>query len=105
MKINYILLAIFTVLQIADVVTTIKVLQLPNRKEANKLMSWLMERIGITPALIVSKIIAVLILAIAVYLYPGFPNTSGYLPHILSIVLIGWSGFYVWVIRNNCSLM
>jgi hypothetical protein len=105
MKINYILLAIFTVLQIADVVTTIKVLQLPNRKEANKLMSWLMERIGITQALIISKVIAVSIFVIAAYLYPGFPNTSGCLPHILSIVLIGWSGFYVWVIRNNCSLM
>lgn len=105
MKINYILLAIFTVLQIADIVTTIKVLKRPDRKEGNKIMAWLMDKIGIVPALIAGKVVALIVLGYAVYLFPGLPDTSGYWPHILSGVLIGWSGFYVWVVRNNKQLL
>lgn len=105
MKINYILLAIFTVLQIADIVTTIKVLKRPDRKEGNKIMAWLMDKIGIVPTLIIPKTLAVLILGYAAYLYPGLPDTTGTWPHILSGVLICWSGFYVLVVRNNKQLL
>lgn len=101
MKINYILLAIFGILQIADVVTTIKVLQRPDRKEDTKFMAWLMAKIGIIPALAVTKVLILAIFGVAAWSYPA----GGHWGYILSAVLIGWSGFYVWVVRNNKQLL
>ena len=105
MRLNYLLLIPFAILQVLDIVTTIKCLSRPNRKEGNKVMAWLMDKLGIVPALVSCKIVALIILGYAVYLFPGLPDTSGYWPHILSGVLIGRSGFYVCVVRNNKQLL
>ena len=66
----WILFALFIVVQVLDIYTTVHVL-LAGAREANPLMHWLMERIGMVPALIVGKAIVVAIVLAAVLYAPS----------------------------------
>lgn len=85
---------LFVVLQVLDVVSTTLALKKPNIVESNKLLKWLMDRVGIVPALVLSKVVAVLIVA-AIYLL--LPDYRLYL--VIGVgVTIPW---YVYVIVGN----
>jgi len=61
------LLILIILLQAADIYTTLRVLSQGGR-EMNKLLKWLMDRIGVLPALLVSKAV---VIGGFVYLYFG----------------------------------
>ena len=54
--INYILFAIFVVLQCGDAWTTIQCLKSGKGHEANVLMAWLFSKIGMVQALMITKV-------------------------------------------------
>lgn len=66
----WILFALFIVVQVLDIYTTVHVL-LAGAREANPLMHWLMERIGMVPGLLVGKAIVVAIVLAAVLYAPS----------------------------------
>lgn len=69
---DYIVFSLFLLTQILDVVSTTLALKKPNVVEKNPALKWLMDRIGVVPALILSKVIAVLILAAIYLLLPDY---------------------------------
>ena len=69
---DYIIFSLFIITQILDVVSTTLALKKPNVAESNKLMKWLMDRVGIVPALVLSKVVAVLIVAAIYLLLPDY---------------------------------
>lgn len=91
---DYIIFSLFLLTQILDVVSTILALKRPNVVEKNPLLRWLMEKIGIVPALILTKVVAVLILA-AIYLL--LPEYRLYLMIGIGIT-IPW---YAYVVIGN----
>lgn len=91
---DYIIFTLFLLTQILDAVSTTLALKKPNVVESNPLLKWLMDRLGIVPALVLSKIVAVLIVA-AIYLL--LPDYRLYL--VIGVgVTIPW---YVYVIVGN----
>lgn len=52
---NHMLFMIFAMLQIADIYTTYRVVNTKIGREANNLMEWLIQRVGLLPALIGAK--------------------------------------------------
>ena len=91
---DYIIFSLFLLTQILDVVSTTLALQKPNVVEKNPLLKWLMGRLGIVPALILSKVVAVSIVA-AIYLL---------LPEYRLYLVIGVGAtipWYVYVIVGN----
>ena len=54
--INYILFAVFVALQIGDAWTTIQCLKSGKGHEANGLMAWLFNKIGMVQALMITKV-------------------------------------------------
>ena len=91
---DYVIFTLFLLTQTLDVVSTTLALKKPNVVESNPLLKWLMDRLGIVPALVLSKIVAVLILA-AIYLL--LPDYRLYL--VIGVgVTIPW---YVYVIIGN----
>ena len=95
-NLSLVVLAIFILLQIADVVTTYLNLKRPDRAEANKFIKSIMDKIGILPALIITKAI-VIGLFVGAYIYAG----SIYLAIAMGVVCV----FYVWVIINNARML
>lgn len=87
----WILLAAIFALQGLDIFTTVRAL---NRGaiEANKLVAWLMARIGRVPALAVSKL-ALLAILLAAALYAP----SVYLTWVFALIV----GGYILVVINN----
>lgn len=67
---RHLLLAIFSALQIADGVTTWRALRRADRKEGNEIVAWLMEKIGVIPALASLKGLCVGAIAALVWYYP-----------------------------------
>jgi len=88
--ITIILFCVFAAMQIADVLTTIHALD-GGCVEANKIVRWAMDKIGVIPALAVVKVLAVGVMGVAVILSPIL---TGY-------ALIALCALYAWVIINN----
>ena len=93
---NYTLFAILIALQILDILLTKTLLESGNGKEANPIMRKLIEKFGLTPALIVSKLGAmVIVFYCLIYLTPI----------IVSICcLIAFNALYLWVVNNNYKI-
>jgi hypothetical protein len=60
----YILLGVFIILQIADVWTTLAALKTGKAHEANPIMEWFMDKLGVLPALLITKAV---IIGVVVY--------------------------------------
>ncbi len=93
---------IFAALQLADIITTYKVLSSGKGAEANKIMAWLFEKFGVLPSLIVFKVLVIAIIA----------GCTIYLPQIYSPMEIIWAvilglldAFYLWVAVNNVKVL
>lgn len=91
---DYIIFTLFLLTQILDGVSTTLALKKPNVVEKNPALKWLMDRLGVVPALILSKAIAVLIVAAIYLLLPDYR-----LALVIGVgVTIPW---YVYVIVGN----
>lgn len=55
----YALFGLFVALSVADAITTYRALRRPGTREANPVMRWLFDRLGIVPALVATKAAAV----------------------------------------------
>ena len=95
-NLSLVVLAIFILLQIADVVTTYLSLKRPDRAEANGFVKAIMDKIGILPALIITKATVIGLFVLA-YIYLA----SIYLTVAMGAVCV----FYVWVIINNVRML
>lgn len=87
----WILFTAIALLQLIDIVTTVLALS-KGAIEANKLVAWLMARIGRIPALAISKL-ALLALLLAAALYAP----SVYLAWVMVLIV----GGYICVVINN----
>ena len=88
---DYTVFTLFLITQILDVVSTTLALKKPNVVESNKLMKWLMDRVGVVPALILSKVVAVLIVAAIYLLLPDYR-----LALVIGVgVTIPWYGYVI----------
>jgi len=87
---NTILFILFLILSLADIVTTIKFLESGKGREANKIMVWLMGKIGVVPALISTSLVAVVLLGCLTYFYPG--DFTGVLLMLADI----YTAYLVW---------
>lgn len=92
--IDYIIFTLFILTQILDVVSTTLALKRPNVEEKNPIMKWLMDRVGIIPALILSKVVAVLIVAAIYLLLPDYR-------FVLAIGIGATIPWYAYVIIGN----
>lgn len=90
----WILFAVLAALQVLDIVTTVRAFK-NGAIETNKIMAYLMARIGVLPALAMSKA-AVLGVVLAAVTYAP----SMYLFIAMTIVV----GFYVYIVINNARL-
>ena len=88
---DYIVFSLFLLTQILDVVSTTLALKKPNIVESNKLLKWLMDRIGIVPALVLLKVLAVLVVAAIYLLLPDYR-----LALVIGVgVTIPWYGYVI----------
>ena len=103
---NYMILLtlffIFAALQLADIITTYKVLSSGKGVEANKFMAWAFARFNVLPTMIVLKAFAVALLSVCAYYLPQF-----YAPvEIPFMVIIGMLDcFYGWIAVNNVKVL
>ena len=89
-----IICVVFVALQVGDIVSTTLALQKSNVVEGNPIVRWIMDRVGIIPALILSKLVVIGLFGVAVYLSPY----AVYLMGLMSL-------FYVWVVVNNIKII
>lgn len=89
-----IICAVFVALQIGDIISTTLALQKSNVVEGNPIVRWIMDRVGILPALVLSKVVVIVLFGVAVYLSPY----AVYLMGLMSL-------FYVWVVVNNIKIL
>lgn len=82
------LIAFLIALQIIDAVTTYIALKNPKLRESNKLILWLMGRVGLLPALVIFKGALIVLLVLAAAFVPDG-------------VVAALCMFYCWVIWNN----
>ncbi len=87
---NWILFAIIVILQGLDVYSTVQALKIPGNYEANKLMSWIMVKMGVIPALVLTKLTLCILLATAIYFY-----SSVYLTGVLVTTAVGYSAVVI----------
>ncbi len=92
---DVILMCIIISLQVLDIVSTYQVITSGKGTEANKAMKWLMDRIGLIPALVVSKAVFIGILVAACLIYPSM---------YLTIALFFVVGGYILLVINNLSI-
>ena len=90
-----ILVAVFAALQLADGVST-HVLLARGHREANPVMAWLMDRIGVLPALLLAKGASIGVALWSASLYDA--------QHVLP-ALVFLCTFYVYVVYNNVRLL
>ena len=91
--INYILLAIFIVLQASDFYTTYTILKNGKGYEANPILRWIFDKIGYVAGLAIVKG-----LCIAVGVYAVQFSNSFY-------IFVPAIALYIWVVRNNYKVM
>jgi hypothetical protein len=92
LEIIVVLYAAFLILQMFDILTTMDVL-LSGGREMNGALSWLMDRIGMVPALLAVKLAVALIMLAAIVAYPR----SAYLAGVIAVV----DAIYVAVVAHN----
>ena len=93
---TYFLLAIFTVLQILDGVSTYHALTLPGTYEENPVMKWLFDHIGLAFTLLIMKTFAV---AALFYLCYTFKDRWE-----MWLLLVAVCSFYGYIVGHNFSL-
>jgi len=86
-----ILLGILIVLQIADYWTTMKVLQ-QGGHENNRVVAWIMQRLGVVAGLMLVKVFAMGIAPVAIYYLGG-----GYASALLGAGCV----LYAWIVLDN----
>lgn len=88
------LLILFGVLQLADVVTTLRAFaRNPAAYEANPALRWLMRLLGPLPALIVVKAVAIAAVVTLGLTHPRAP---------VALAITGaLCAFYIWLVWNN----
>lgn len=91
--INYILLVIFIILQLADLYTTYTIIKTGKGYEANPLLAWIFDRIGYVYGLLIFKGLAI---AIGLYVIQFW---NGY------YVLAPLVALYTWVVYNNYKVL
>ena len=91
----WILFALFTILQVGDVITTVRALTQANANEANPILRAFMAAVGLIPALILTKIMLLAIVAGAVWFYPSTWLWIG-----LTVINVA----YVSAVWNNYTL-
>ena len=69
--INYILLAVFIALQIGDAWTTMKALNKKKGVEANPILAWLFDKVGLVTGLVFVKFVAIVAMIYLVYSSPA----------------------------------
>ena len=79
-------------LQALDAITTVMALRKPGVTESNRLLRWLMGRLGVMPTLLIAKGAFVLLLWLAAPLLPDA---------LLWAIAVG----YVWVVANNVRVL
>ena len=94
---NEILLALAILLQIGDGVTTWLNLKRADRQEANKIVKWLMDRVGVIPALILLKLPFTALLVAGVVLYPSHIYITAALGAVCAV--------YVYIVTQNWKLL
>ena len=83
------LLFIFILLQIADCLTTIYILKNGGR-EANPLLAWLFDKVGMIPSLIAMKLITIGVVAWAWNIYATLAGIMIY------ICVIAWNSYQIF---------
>jgi len=91
----YALFAIFTTLSILDVATTIRAIESGKGKESKRIMRWLMEKMGLKPALYFSKVIILAAIGFAFWDLDARLSVA---------MLVALDGYYGWVVWNNYKL-
>ena len=91
-----ILLIIFTGLQLVDAYTTRTGLKRGGAREGNPLLLRMMNRLGVVPAIVVSKVAMIGLAAAAVAYAPGAVTT-------VSLALA--CAFYAWIAFNNLRVI
>jgi hypothetical protein len=87
MKATYILFALFIVLQVADVLTTMYILK--RGIERNLVLKWIMDKIGVIPTLVISKVIIILLVW-------WLTQANAYGTHTLIIICVLYVGILTW---------
>jgi hypothetical protein len=111
--ISIILFILFSALQIADGVTTIKVLSLPYREETGAIAKWMQGKVGILPAMMILSIInAMMILSIINIVVMGGLLYGAYLYRqywfaepIIQVTVFLCCVQRAWTVRNNIKNM
>jgi len=93
---EYAIFAIFVILQVLDIYSTVKALGVGGR-EANPFVKKIMDLIGVLPALVILKVI-VIVLIVASYIY--FPLERTILSILIGIVCIG----YAYIVYMNFKI-
>ena len=83
------LLFLFILLQIADCLTTVHILKQGGR-EANPLLAWLFDKVGMIPSLVVMKLLAIGAVAWAWNIYATLAGIMIY------ICVIAWNSYQIW---------
>ena len=90
---NYILLAIFIVLQCGDFYTTYTIIKTGKGYEANPILAWVFNKIGYVAGLAIFKGLAIAVGIYAAQFWNGY------------YVLIPCVALYTWVVWNNYKVM
>jgi uncharacterized protein YacL len=90
--INYILLGIFAALQIGDAWTTIKALSNKKGVEANPILAWLFDKIGLVTGLVLIKVVAIGAIGYLIYSTP---------PTLVTFILVVLNAIYGYVVYLN----
>jgi nitrate reductase NapE component len=87
---NHILFLIFTILIVLDGYTTYRCLQLPSNKEGNPVLRFFMDKIGLIPTLILTRLIIVGLFGYCLWQYNVL-----YLTYALGALCILFAGVQV----------
>jgi hypothetical protein len=94
--ISLILLVLFIFFQVADILTTWWNLKLKGRVEGNKFVKWIMDKLGVLPALIITKAIVIVMISCAYVYYDSL---------YLTIALGSLCIWYGWVLFHNLKML
>ena len=91
--------AIAALLQIGDAATTVAALRLPGTRERNRLVRWLIERLGLVGGVAAAKLVAATALVLLLLLPTG--AGEGALLAALALLCV----FYGWVVAHNLRVI
>lgn len=88
--ITWILFALIVILQGLDIYTTMQALKKPGVVEGNKVVAWIMGKVGVLLALFIIKLVFCALLATVIFFV-----VSMWLTVVLAIIVTGYS-YVVW---------